>query len=274
MRRPRRLALVTGASSGLGAAFARELARRGYALWLVARRRANLEALASELSTAHGVTVDVTPADLADAAALNRLAARVADAPDLALLVNNAGFGARGRLWETSVETQAAMLRVHGEATLRLCHAAIPRLLATRGGIVNVASIGALIPKPLDATYCATKAFVVTLTIALADELRGSAVHVQALCPGFTRTGFYDTDAYAALEVRLPSAAWMTAAAVARRSLDALGRGRVVFVPGTLNRAAVALARSGARGLFVAALERRVAHAERPRGPHHKENGR
>ena len=239
-------ALITGASSGIGAAFARRLARSGYHLVLVARRRARLEALADELNREHSVTSQVVVADLADPADVEHVAGVVADLSDagqLDLLVNNAGFGTVGHYADLPLHSQIEMLNVHVTAALHLIKAALPGLLRRgRGGIINVASIAGWYPLPGNATYSATKRFLINFSESLQAELIGSGVYVQALCPGFTYSEFHDTEGYRASgfrRERLPKFIWQTAEQVAEASLNALGR-EVVCVPGLHNRAIVA----------------------------------
>lgn len=229
-------AVVTGASSGIGRAFAIELSRAGHALVIVARRADRLAELARELGNA-----EVLEADLAHDGDQERVAAAAANAD---VVVNAAGFGTSGKFAESDVSKQLAMLNVHAAAVVRICRAALPAMIARgRGDIINVASIGAFLPTSENATYCATKAFVVMFTRALAMETRGTGVRLQALCPGFTHTEFHATEEYRDHDMNIvPSALWMTPDDVARASLEHLGR-RVVFIPRLRNRALVAVGR-------------------------------
>jgi len=240
-------ALITGASSGLGAEFARQLATRGHDLILVARRRDRLAALAEELSGRHGITAEPLTADLADPAGIAQVAAYIAGLPRLDLLVNNAGFGIGGAFAEADVAGQADMLHVHMMAPMRLSHAALPGMIARRsGGIINVASVAAFVALPGDANYCATKAYLVTFSQALAMETRRYGVRVQALRPGFTVTEFHDhTDRVGFDRNASPRFLWGPASAVVTASLRGLERGQVICVPGFLNRVIMLLARTG-----------------------------
>ena len=251
-RAARRGALVTGASSGIGAAFARRLARDHYDLVLVARGRERLDALAAELRADHSRHVEVLPADLTHAAELRVVEKVVADA-DLDLLVNNAGFGTVGTFAKLDVAKEEEEVRLNIVALMRLTHAALPRMVARhRGGIINVSSMAAFQPAPYNATYAATKAFVNSFTEALHEELRDTGVAVQALCPGLTRTEFQDR---AGIDVsRIPSFAWMTAEAVVDAALSALHRGELICIPGIANRALVTLT-----GAIPRSITRRVA---------------
>ncbi len=257
-----RVAVITGASSGIGAAFARKLAAEGMRLVLVARRAERLETLAAELRSLGAAEVDSVPADLTVEQDLARVLEHIGALDGLDLLINSAGFGIPGSLWETAWEPQSALIRLHTDALPRLCRASAPLLIRAKGrGIINVASIGALIPKPGDAVYCASKAFVVALSVALADEFAGTGVHVQALCPGFTRTEFYATPAYAGMRISVPRWLWHSADQVARSALRALAAGRVVHVPGLLNRLLVGVARTGGRRLLLGVLDQAVTRA-------------
>jgi short-subunit dehydrogenase len=231
--RPR--ALVTGASSGIGAAFATRLARDGYDLTLVARTRTRLEELATRLC-ADGGAVEVLVADLSDPRGVDATVAVVADAP-LDLLVNNAGFGTVGTYADLDPIREEEEVRLNVIALMRLTRAALPAMVARRtGAIINVSSVAAFQPAPFNATYGATKAWVNSFTEAIAEELRDSGVRVQALCPGFTRTEFQSR---AGIDVSsLPSFVWMSPEAVVDASLTALQRGDVVVVPGTGNKLA------------------------------------
>ncbi len=224
-------ALVTGASAGIGEQFARQLARRGVALTLVARRAERLEELAGQLDA----DVEVLPADLTEPGDLDRVEARLrAEDQPVDLLVNNAGFGSYGALAELDVEPQARMVELNVTALLRLSHAAVGAQLARgRGGVINVGSTAGFQPDPHAATYGATKSFVRSFTEALAEELRGTPVRVMLLAPGFTATEFQDV---ADIEPGvLPRLAQMTPEPVVAAALRDFARGRTVSVPGTAN---------------------------------------
>jgi short-subunit dehydrogenase len=257
-RRP--LAVVTGASSGIGEAFARALAREGFDLLLVARRRPPLERLAREVGEGHGVGAEVMPADLTRAAPLRALEARLEREPRLELLVNDAGRGEFGLLWESPREALDAELRLNALALLRLAHAALgPMLRRGRGAIVNVSSTAGFVPCPHYAVYGATKAFVNSLSEAIHEEVRGTGVRVQALCPGLTHTEIFDR---ARVDLSsLPRFLWMTPEAVVEASLAALAGGEVICVPGLGNRTLASLLRllpHAATGRLAGAVSRGV----------------
>ncbi len=251
-RRPRRLAtpsgsataLITGASSGIGAAFARKLAALGYDLVLVARRGDRLEALAAELEAAYGIRAETLVADLTDEGDVERVAGAIAAIPNLELLVNNAGMGAEGRFYQADIGPQLDMIRLHVLASVRLSRAALPGMVERgRGGIINVASVAGFMALPENVNYCATKGYLITFSKALQLELIGTGVRVQALCPGFTHTEFHD-DLREFDKARTPKILWMPAEAVVDASLRGLARGEVVCIPGIGNRLIAAIGSS------------------------------
>jgi short-subunit dehydrogenase len=242
-----RVACVTGASAGIGAEFARELARRGYDLALVARRRERLDALGAELAAQYGVRAEALAADLIDPVALEAVAARLGAAPP-DLLVNNAGFGSAGRFAELSPVRELDQVRVLVLAVVRLTHAVLPGMLARRSGaIVNVSSLAGEGAGPFNATYAASKAFVTSFSEALHEETRGSGVRVMALLPGFTRTEF---QAVAGVDPSaIPAQAWLDPGEVARTALADLERGAARSIPGASYRLVAAAQALAPRGL-------------------------
>lgn len=263
-----RWALVTGASSGIGEVFARELAARGMHLVLAARREERLRALAAELHATHGIESAVIPIDLAEPGAATRLWERAARGRAIHLLINNAGFGAQGRFNEIPLERQTAMVHLNCTAVMELAHLALPAMRERgEGGIINVASGAAFQPIPLLATYAASKAFVLSLSESLWAENRKRGVHVLALCPGTTPTGFQREAGIS----RTEGAPGVTSAGeVVDAALKALERKRSVVVPGAVNRIAVTLTRllplPLATRLAGAAMERIHEAGERRRG--------
>ncbi len=227
------VALITGASSGIGATFARALAARRFDLVLVARRRERLEQLAAELAAARNVNAEVLAADLADDAQRAAVEDRAASDPDLELLVNNAGFGTRGRFWEADLAGQDLMHRVHVLATMRLTHAALRNMVPRgRGAVINVSSVAGFMQSPGNVSYHGTKCWMNSFTEGIHLELKGmrSPVKVQALCPGFTMSEFHDV---LGVDRKLvPSWAWMQAEDVVEASLEGLERGKLFVVPG------------------------------------------
>ncbi len=253
-----RLALVTGATAGLGRLFAERLAARGHDLLLVARDAGRLAGMARELTERRGIAVETFPADLSRDDEVTRLVARISVGPALAVLVNNAGFGTRGRLADTDPGPQAAMLHLHVLAPMRLTHAALPAMLARRSGaVINVSSVAAFLFSPGSINYCATKAYLTVFSEGLAAELAGTGVRVQALCPGFTRTEFHQRMGMDAASIRRRRP-WLTAEYVVDTSLAALERGGpVVCVPSVRYQLIVALLRIVPRSLLGYLLRRR-----------------
>jgi len=255
---PRRRALVTGASAGIGEAFARRLARDAYDLVLVARRKERLEALSRELAERHGARVQVQAADLATPEGLAEVVA-TASTPALDLLVNNAGFGTVGPLAAQDAQREAREIRLNVLALHQLTLAALPEMLARgHGAIINVSSLAGEIASPYSATYAATKAFVTRLSEAVYEEVKDSGVLVQALLPGFTRTEFQQQAGVDAASV--PAMAWMQPEAVVEASLRALQRGEALCIPGAGNKVLAMLQAVAPRGVgrrLLGAMQRR-----------------
>ncbi|WP_037606438.1 SDR family NAD(P)-dependent oxidoreductase [Streptacidiphilus rugosus] len=240
-----RTALITGASAGIGAAFARRLAGDAHGLVLVARNEARLAAFAEELAKEHGVPTEVLRADLATDAGIAAVEARLTDADrPVDLLVNNAGFGFKKGFLDVPIEDELAMLKVHIEAVLRLTRAAVPGMTERgKGYVVNVASVAAFVPR---GTYGASKSWVVQFTAGANRDLAGTGVRLQALCPGFTRTEFHQR---AEMDMsRVGDWLWLDADHVVDQSLRDLARGRSICVPSRRYQALVALSRKAPLG--------------------------
>lgn len=230
---PRPRALVTGVSSGIGAAFAERLAREGYDVVLVARRRERLRTLAERLRAEAGAQADVLAADLTDAGGLAQVEARLAGDPPVTLLVNNAGFGGYRPFVEIDPTVIDALIDVHIRAVARLSRAALPGMVRRRsGGVINVASLlalsGSLPPNPLPhrAVYAGAKAFMLTFTQALAGELAGTGVNVQVCLPGLVATEFH-----AIQGMDMSKRPRMTAEDVVAGSMTAWARGEIICIP-------------------------------------------
>ena len=245
----RPLALVTGASSGLGAAFARRLAAQGHDLLLVARRLDRLERLASELA-AQGVSTQIVAADLARSDGLVEVEAKIAAGRIVAVLVNAAGFGTRRRFAEIERDCTLAMIHLHVIAPVALARAVLPKMIANRRGrIINVSSMAALFASEHYVTYSATKAYLNMFTEGLQAELKGTGVRAQIVCAGLTRTGFFDSPEFAAFKFqRVPDWMWMTPEAVVD---EVLASDRPFLIPGRHNRMFVALLRTPVLGKVV-----------------------
>jgi len=239
---PRGHALITGASSGIGAALAREYARRGVPLVLVARRAERLQALAAELSPQ--VECVVIAADLADPATPARLFEQTqARGLFVETLVNNAGYGVPGRYLSADWKTHADFLQVLMTSVAELTHRYLPAMEAAgRGRILNVASLAGLVPASAGHTlYGATKLWLIRFSESLDQESRGRGVHVTALCPGMTYTEFHDVNGMRDKVAKLPKGIWLTSEQVARLGVDAVEAGKPRIVTGRANRAIAAL---------------------------------
>ena len=260
-----RTALVTGASAGIGAAFAEHLAARGYGLVLTARRADRLEAMAAGLRTRFGVTVRVLPADLADPQAPRQLCDGLADGGvDIDVLVNNAGYGVAGRYLANDWRVHRDFLQVLVTAVAELTHRLLPGMVARRWGrVINVSSLAALVPAaPGHTLYGASKSFLVKFSESLHGEVRADGVHVTAVCPGFTFSEFHDVTGTRAQVSRMPAWMWLDAAEVAADGYDAVMAGRPVSVTGRVNRA-IATAAKHLPSVVVDAAVRRSSGAYR-----------
>ncbi|MFJ7266968.1 SDR family NAD(P)-dependent oxidoreductase [Streptomyces sp. NPDC099050] len=258
MRRfPYGSAMVTGASSGIGEGFARLLAREGVDLVLVARRGDRLKRLAAELESAHGVNVEVMQLDLTDESQVAEAEQRLAEADrPVELLVNNAGSSGSGYFAELPVERELHTAVLNAVVPLRLSRACLPGMIARgAGGIVNVSSLVAVLPKPRSATYAASKAFLSSLSESLSMEVARHGVHITTVHTGLTRSGFHEAAGVPASA--LPDIKWLTSEQVARAGLDAVAAGRASTVPGLSYRIRLPLLRAAPRSV-VRALTRRI----------------
>jgi short-subunit dehydrogenase len=223
----------------------------------VARRDVELTNIARDLAQRFQVKADVVIADLATPEGVDQLVRRLESSPPH-WLINNAGFGVPGAFDQVPLEKSLAMIQVHVLAAVRLSHAALPGMIARgSGNIVNVGSIGAFLPRPGDATYCATKAYLVTFSRALHDELRDTGVKVQALCPGFTHTDFYRRPDYRGYNIKgtVPRWLWASPEDVVAASLEAFKHNRPICIPGIQNRLLVTLAKLGFGAALLKSLD-------------------
>jgi uncharacterized protein len=251
------LALITGASSGIGAAFAAALAQRKYDLIVVARRQDRLDELARSIERSHGVKVESLAADLTRDQDLAQVEQRIHAASQLDLLINNAGFGSRGKFFETDLARQDQMHRLHVLATMRLTHAALAGMVTrSKGGIINVSSVAGFWQAPGNVSYCATKCWMNSFTEGLALELAGarSPVKVQALCPGYTRSEFHD--AAGLNRNHIGAGMWMSAEEVVAESLRGLDQGKTFVIPGWRYKAATFLLKHMPRAILRGAAVR------------------
>ena len=240
-------ALITGASSGLGAEFARQLADRGADLVLVARSRDALEALAAELRDSRGVEVEVLIANLADEHGVGRVAARIADpGRPIDVLVNNAGFGLPLQFADNAIEDEVRHLRVHVEAPMRLMHAALGVMRGRGGRIINVASVAGFISR---STYSACKAWLIGFSRWANAEYARDGVTVTAVCPGFVHTSFHERMGLASGQEGVPAILWLNAPDVVRAGLRDAARGKAVSIPSLRYKVVVAISRVLPRSL-------------------------
>jgi uncharacterized protein len=250
-------ALVTGASAGLGAEFARQLAAKGYDLVLVARDADRLASAADELRARHSVAVDVLPADLISDEGCAAVAERIADAQrPIDVLVNNAGLGMYQVFGAAPLDAEERQLGLNVRAVLRLSHAAVRAMSGRNSGrIINVSSVAGFVPRGSNATYSASKAWVSMFSEALAVQLGGSGVRVTAVCPGFTRTEFHERAA--ADMSRVPDRMWLAAADVVREGLAGAFAGKPLVVPTRQYRTLVTASRLVPRPVLRRVMARR-----------------
>ncbi len=256
-------ALVTGASAGIGAEIAKELAGRGHGVVLVARRKQRLNALATELTDEYGVRAETIACDLSRAAARDRLAGQIADLGlDVEILVNNAGFATGGPFHESDPEREVEQVRVLVEAVVALTSAFLPGMVDRgRGAILNVASTAGMQPLPYAAGYSAAKAYVLTFSEAVHQEVDGRGITVTALCPGPVETEFWQEAGWQvggkrSFEKAVPRPALVSPHDVARAGVDGLDSGSRVVVPGLPMRAAMLASRYIPHAVKLPVIER------------------
>ncbi len=232
--------LITGASSGIGEAFARKLASQGYNLITVARGEERLQLLATDLRAKHAIRVEVLPADVAREQDLAKVEERIAVSDDISILINNAGFGTRGDFAEVDINKSVSMIKVHIVASTRLTRAVLPQMIERNAGtIINVGTLAVGLPNPGVTVYTATKSYLTNLSKSLQSEMkdRGLDIRIQALCPGLTNTSFFDTEEFGyqtldsedEYDVQSPEE-------VVEESLASLATGAVIVIPGSKNR--------------------------------------
>jgi uncharacterized protein len=231
----RGLAIITGAAGGLGSSFARKLAQQGYRLLLVDRRQAQLQLACESIATRYDVSVESCAVDLCRREEVERLGQQLEQIPDVELLVNNAGFGTAEYFADTDLNYLVGMVDLHVVAPTILTRAVLPTLVARdTGGIINVSSLSAWFQSAGNTQYSSTKNYLAVFSTALREELRGTNVRVQALCPGFVRTEFHDAECMKGFKLRCAPAAhlWMTPDEVVDYSLRCFSSNRVVVIPG------------------------------------------
>ncbi|MDH7942563.1 SDR family NAD(P)-dependent oxidoreductase [Pseudohongiella sp. SYSU M77423] len=253
-----RLAVITGATSGIGAAYARAFARQGYKLLLTGRREPELQGLAERLRTEYGITVSLQLGDLSNTQDRQALVETIEALPELDALVNNAGYAEDGRLGEVAWDKHQALIDVHVVATTQLSHAALPKLLKSKGMLINVASVASWIPTGQSVLYGPTKAYVRSFTESVGLAYRRDGLKALAICPGFTITDFHsrmgiDPDRF--YKKKGFTRAW-TADQVVARSFQDIEKGKLISIQGWNYRLLVFLMRHLPMSWMMAALGR------------------
>ncbi|MFC1558202.1 SDR family NAD(P)-dependent oxidoreductase [candidate division KSB1 bacterium] len=232
-------ALITGATSGIGAVFAEKFAARGYELIITGRRKDLIEKTADNIRTNYNIDVTVIIAELSDDNDIDSLVSTIKDTENLEILINNAGFGKKNNFLEEDITTHEKMLKVHCLATMKLTYAALPVMIKNKKGtIINVSSIAGLFPLPKSPVYSATKSFINIFSESIHLELKGTGVRIQALCPGMTRTDFHtrigleESEVYKDKGLRKA----MSAEEVVEESLKCLKKNKVICIPGSNNK--------------------------------------
>jgi uncharacterized protein len=251
-------ALVTGASSGIGAAIADELAARGHSLVLVARREERLQSLAKDITAGHDVSVEVAAVDLGTTEGRDLLIGSLRKTGrTVEVLVNNAGFGHQADFATSPTERMVEMVRLNVENVVDLTGRFVGGMVERgRGTVINIASTSAFQPLPGAAVYGASKAFVLSFSEAIRTELRGTGVTVTAVCPGPVKTEFMEVAGSPGVEDRTPGVFWMSAEDIARHAVDGAEHDKRVVVPGTLNRAGALVGQHSPRAVALPLLGR------------------
>ncbi len=247
------IALITGASSGIGEIYARKLASQGFNLILVARRHAKLQVLAEELEEKNNISAEMIIADLSVEEDILKVEAKIKSSKNIFYLINNAGFGTLGRFVQIDLEKHIEMMKVHVVTSTRLIHKVLPNMIEqNRGIIINVSSMGGLMKKRGNPTYGATKSYLNQFSIMLQKELLSTQIKVQALCPGYTHTEFHSVRDFEGFNKALiPKFLWMNVEDVVDISLKSLKKKRVIVIPGLKNRLYLRIVNSRIMGGFV-----------------------
>jgi len=253
----RQTALITGATSGIGKAFAERFAAMGYDLILTGRRRQIITEVARKIKKIYRIRVTVIIAELTSERGINSVITAIRKTERLSVLVNNAGYGVEGLFKSLNVREHLDMMAVHMSAPMRFMHAALPRMIGQKKGIIiNVASLGAFAPAPINGIYGGTKSFLIVLTESLHMEVRRHGIRVQALCPGFTHTDFHGKMGVEDMLNKKRGVVWMTPERVTHISLKYLKKGKVVCIPGFNNKILYGLIRITPRRLYYRMTEK------------------
>jgi short-subunit dehydrogenase len=253
----RQKALITGATSGIGKAFAERFAALGYDLILTGRRRQIITEVARKIKKTYRINVTVIIAELTSERGINSVITAIRKTERLSVLVNNAGYGVEGLFKSLQVREHLDMMTVHMNAPMRFMHAALPLMIAQKNGIIiNVSSLGAFAPAPINGIYGGTKSFLIVLTESIHMEVRRHGVRVQALCPGFTHTDFHGKMGVEEELNKNKGVVWMTPEWVTQISLKYLKKGKVVCIPGFNNKILYVLTRITPRRLYYRMTEK------------------
>lgn len=232
------VALITGASSGIGAEFARQLASQGFDLILIARRKEKLEELSKELQEEFSMSAEVFVGDLSNMDDNHKIISKIKEIDNLDVLINNAGYGINNTFLQIDISEHIDMINVHFTSAVMFCHAVIPSMMKRkRGVIINTSSTAAVHKSPMSVMYTSTKSALTVFSEVLQEKVKSANVHIQSLCPGFTYSEFHDTDSMRGFQRSwFPKESWMVSEEVVRLSLEAVKNGDVIFVPGNLNQ--------------------------------------
>jgi len=232
------VALITGASSGIGEEFARQLSSQGFDLILIARRIEKLESLSNDLQEKFSVKAEAFVADLANMNDNHRIISKIKELDNIDVLINNAGYGINNTFLQIDVKQHIDMINVHFTSAVMFCHAAIPNMVKrNRGVIINTSSTAAVHKSPMSVMYTSTKTALTVFSEVLQEKVKNANIHIQSLCPGFTYSEFHDTDSMRGFQRSwFPKESWMPSEDVVRLSLGAVQNRDVIFVPGDLNQ--------------------------------------
>lgn len=231
-------ALITGASSGIGAEFARQLASQGFDLILIARRQDKLESLSKQLQEEFSVLAEVFIGDLSNMDDNNKIVSKIKETNQLDVLINNAGYGINNTFLQIDITEHINMINVHFTSAVMFCHASIPGMIKRkRGVIINTSSTAAINKSLMSVMYTSTKSALTVFCEVLQEKVKNFNIFIQSLCPGFTYSEFHDTDSMRGFQRNwFPEESWMTSEEVVRKSLDAVKTGNVIFIPGDVNK--------------------------------------
>lgn len=231
-------ALITGASSGIGAEFARQLASQGFDLILIARRQAKLETLSKQLQDEFSVRAEVFVGDLSKMDQNNKIISKIEETTKLDVLINNAGYGINNTFLQIDIAEHINMINVHFTSAVMFCHASIPIMIKrNRGVIINTSSTAAINKSLMSVMYTSTKSALAVFSEVLQEKVKDFNIYIQSLCPGFTYSEFHDTDSMRGFQRSwFPKESWMSSEEVVRKSLNAVKSGNVIFIPGDMNK--------------------------------------